>query len=56
LTGSIENATLICPTVVILAVPIILTVGSSHDAFSIGSVKGGGWEQQSIILLISTTC
>ena len=42
LTGSDENATLLFPTVVFLAVPIIFTVGVDYPAFSAGSVKGGG--------------
>ncbi|MBR1709738.1 MAG: hypothetical protein IJ719_13065 [Clostridia bacterium] len=42
MTGSDGNATLLYPTVVLLAVPIIFTVGVDCSAFPAGSVKGGG--------------
>ena len=42
LMGSAENATMRNPTVAILAVPIIFTVGSVLHAFWTEPVKGGG--------------
>ena len=42
LTGSDGNATLLSPTVVLFAVPIIFTVGIKCQAFPAGSVEGDG--------------